>query len=383
MSDGRQRRRAKQARRDARRMAKRNKRTPDDTTTADIVRRALARKHPLHLLSVACMIIHLANPDPLGFLKSRRRDTLHLDELVTNLIGVRNREATALLAVLAELLVDDPGPQLRCRHELAERDDHLPRWLTALPQLDAYRAVRRTHVLGDVDELVIGTRLEGGHEMTIAVAIDHNDMSAVTDAGAASESIDAVLARVAELSTDTTVVEISLADARAAIEHALARQIFAPETDTWKLYGALSHWLVGRLPEGGECWSPAWDWEATEKLCDAFFASPSAAPFRDPSHRELLAELLETGTGDPSRWSATRAERALSDPPFDSDRMPVEVALDAPDLLRAFIPYVHSQSGIRDELTERTIAVIDELRSAYKREVLRQQQNEWFHDEAA
>lgn len=126
MSDGRQRRRAKQARRDARRMAKRNKRTPDDTTTADIVRRALARKHPLHLLSVACMIIHLANPDPLGFLKSRRRDTLHLDELVTNLIGVRNREATALLAVLAELLVDDPGPQLRCRHELAERDDHLP-----------------------------------------------------------------------------------------------------------------------------------------------------------------------------------------------------------------------------------------------------------------
>lgn len=62
--------------------------------------------------------------------------------------------------------------------------------------------------------------------------------------------------------------------------------------------------------------------------------------------------------------------------------MPVEVALDAPDLLRAFIPYVHSQSGIRDELTERTIAVIDELRSGYKREVLRQQQNEWFHDEA-
>ncbi len=83
-----------------------------------------------HLLSVVGLMIHVAKPDPLGFLNSRQRDTHHLDELVTNLIGVRNRETTALLAVLAELLVDDPAPQLRCRHELAQRDDHLPRWLT-------------------------------------------------------------------------------------------------------------------------------------------------------------------------------------------------------------------------------------------------------------
>ncbi len=46
--------------------------------------------------------------------------------------------------------------------------------------------------------------------------------------------------------------------------------------------------------------------------------------------------------------------------------------LDAPDLPRAFIPYAHVQNGIRDELTTRTLAVIDALRSSYKREVLRQ-----------
>jgi len=382
MSDGRQRRRAKQARRDVRRMTKRDNKTTGDTTLRDIVRSALGRGHPLHLLSVAGLIIHMAKPDPLAFLKSRQRDTLHLDQLVTNLIGVRNRETTALLAVLAELLVDDPAPQLRCRHELAQRDDHLPLWLTALPQLNVYRAVRRTHVLGEVDELVIGTRLKEGHEMTIAVTIDHNDVSVVADAVAVQDSIDKALARAAEFSTDTSVVEISPADARASIEHALARQAFAPQTETWKFHGAVAQWLVAQLPEGGECRSPAWDWKQTKELCDAFFASPLAAPFREISHGELLAELLDTGTGDPLRWSGARVERALDDPSEYGDRMPVEVALDAPDLLRAFIPYAHAQSGIREGLTARALAVIDELRSRYKREVLRQEQSRWLDDEA-
>ena len=363
-------------------MTKRDREITDDTTLRGIVRSALGRGHPLHLLSVAGLMIHVSNPEPLRFLKSRRRDTHYLDVLVAGLIGARNRETTALLTVFAELLVDDPAPQLRCRHELAQRDDHLPHWLTALPQLNVYRTVRRTHVLGDVDDLVIGTRLESGHEMTIAVTIDHNDVSQVTDAVAVPDSIDKALARAAEFSTDFTVVEISPADARASIERALDWQTIAPQTETWKYYGALTQWLVGQLPDGGECRSPAGDREPTEDLYEAFFASPAAAPFRDFSHRELLAELLDTGTGDPLRWSAARVERALDDPSDYGDGMPVEVALDAPDLLRAFVPYAHAQSGIRDELTARALAVIDELRSTYKREALRQEQCRWLDDEA-
>ncbi len=38
---------------------------------------------------------------------------------------------------------------------MAERGENLPRWITALPRVDFYRAVRRTNVFGDVDELVI------------------------------------------------------------------------------------------------------------------------------------------------------------------------------------------------------------------------------------
>jgi hypothetical protein len=59
----------------------------------------------------------------------------------------------------------------------------------------------------------------------------------------------------------------------------------------------------------------------------------------------------------------------------------LEVALDAPDLLRAFIPYAHAQSGIRDGLTAQTLATVDALRSSYKREVLRQAKY-WGLDDA-
>ena len=373
MSDKRRARRAKQVRRDARRAKKRNVESSADTTFRDALRGALAR-HPLTLLSVASMVIHVGKPD-------RLRDETYLDNILTGLIGVRNRETTALLAVIAELLVDDPAAQLRCRQELAERDEHLPRWIAALPRVDVYRAVRRSHVFGDVDELVIGMRLDGGHELTIAVQIDHNMWSSIADAGALPDPIDQTLARVAESSSDTNVYDMTLADARVWIEDALNQPALAPETETWPLSRALVQWLVGRLPEGGEHRSPAGEWESNEELCDRFFATSSAAPFTDFSHRDLLLELFETGTGDLLRWSAARVERALGGTPYLDDHIPLEVALDAPDLLRAFIPYAHAQSGIRDELTSRTLAMVDALRSSYKREVLRQAKY-WDLDDA-
>ena len=211
----------------------RNGESSADTTLKDAIRRALAGGHPISLLSLASFMIHVAKPEPLISLKSARCDTNHLDRVLTSLIGVRNRETTALLVVIAELLVDDPAPQLRCRRELAERDEHLPQWITALPRVEVYRAVRRTNAFGDVDELVIGMRLDGGHELTIAVQIDHNMLCSVADAGVVPDPIDEALARVAESSSDTDVFEMRLADARVWIEDALNKPTFAPETDTW------------------------------------------------------------------------------------------------------------------------------------------------------
>jgi hypothetical protein len=363
MTNKRRARRAKQVRRDERRAKARSGDSSADTTLRDSIRGAL-RGHPVSLLGVASLLIHVGIPDP-------RRDETYLDGVLTGLIGVRDRETTALLAVVTELLVDHPAEQLRCQRELAERDEHLPRWITALPQVDVYRAVRRTHVFGEVDEVVIGMRLDGGHELTIAVRIDHNMLSSIAGAGAVPKPIDEALARVAETSTDTQVFEMNLADARAWIENALNQPTLAPETDTWPLYKALVQWLVERLPEGGEHRSPAGESESNEELCDGFFATNFAGPFTDSGHRELLLELFETGTGDPLRWSAARVEQAIGGTPSREAGIPLEVALDAPDLLRAFIPYAHAQSGIRDELTARTLAMVDALRSSYKREVLR------------
>jgi hypothetical protein len=371
MSNERRARRAKQVRGDERRAKTRNGKGSADATLRDVIRSALGGGHPLSLLSLASMVMHVAKPEPLLSLNSGRCDTDLLDRVLNGLIGVRNRETTALLAVIAELLVDDPAPQLRCRHELAERGEHLPRWITALPRVDVYRAVRRTNVFGDVDELVVGMRLDGGHELTIAVQIDHNMLSSVADAGAVPDPIDEALARVAETSTDTNVFEMRLGDARVWIEDALNKPTLAPETEAWPLYGALVQWVVGRLPEGGEHRSPAAEWESYEELCDRFFATNSAAPFTESSHRELLLELFESGTGDPLRWSAARVEHAIGGTPYIGDSIPLEVALDAPDLLRAFVPYANAQSGIRDELTSRTLAMVDALRSSYKRELLR------------
>jgi hypothetical protein len=224
-------------------------------------------------------------------------------------------------------------------------------------------------------------RLEGGHELTVAVQIDHNMFSGIADAGVVPDPIDEALARVAESSSDTHVFEMKLDDARVWIEDALNKPTLASETETWPLYRPLVRWLVGRLPEGGQHRSPAGDWKSDRELCDKFFATESAAPFTDPRHRELLLELFETGTGDPLRWSAARVEQAIGGAPYLEDHVPLEVALDAPDLLRAFIPFAHAQSGIRDELTSRTIAVVDALRSTYKREVLSQAKY-WGLDDA-
>ncbi|OBG19435.1 hypothetical protein A5765_02330 [Mycolicibacterium celeriflavum] len=380
MSNGRQARLAKQARRDERRAKKRNDEGSADWTLRDAIRRSLAG-HPLDLLSMASMVVHVAKPEPLLSLSSDRSDTDYLDRILTGLNGVRNREITALLAVVAELLVDDPAPRLRCEKELAGRDGRLPQWITTLSKAYIYRAVRRVNVFGDVDELVFGLRLAGGHELTVAVRIDHNMLSSITDAGAVPDPIDKTLAQLAESSSDVQVLEMKPADARAWIENALAKPTFAPKTESWPLYRALVRWLVGRLPQGGEHRPPETDWKAAEQLCDRFFATDSAAPFTDAGHRELLLELIETGTGDPLRWSAARVEHAIGGTPYLEEHIPLEVVLDTPDLLRAFIPFAHAQSGIRDELTSGTIAIVDALRSSYKREVLRQAKY-WDLDDA-
>jgi hypothetical protein len=127
------------------------------------------------------------------------------------------------------------------------------------------------------------------------------------------------------------------------------------------------------MPEGGTGYRPPeWEPAAVDDLLREFFASPDSAPFKGFEYRHLLSELIDTGTGDPLRWSVPRVHDALEWSPDFEDYAPVECQLDVPDLLRAFISFAHAKSGIRDGLTAEALTVIDDLRLTYKRNVLRE-----------
>ena len=85
-----------------------------------------------------------------------------------------------------------------------------------------------------------------------------------------------------------------------------------------------------------------------------------------------MLELIDSGTGDPLRWSAARTARLLDGVPFYGDHIPLEEVLAVPELLRAFIAFAHAESGIRDEITAKTRAAIDRMSPAYKQEVFEQ-----------
>ncbi|WP_275572037.1 hypothetical protein [Mycolicibacterium vanbaalenii] len=244
MNDARRRRTAKDAR-EARRT------DAEETPLVDEVGQALA-DHPLELLGIASVIIEATRPDPLALPPWRERnETVDLDSLLAGFIGVPNAETTALLAALAEML-EDADLRARCRREVDARSHPLPRWLTELPDVDVYRAVRMTHPQGDHDEVLIGARLPGGEQLTCAVAIDHGG-AAIKDGFAVADSISNVVRTAAERNTDpeTGFAIMALTDARAALERGLKRSGVVPEpTDSWPACRPLLQWLTRCLPEG-------------------------------------------------------------------------------------------------------------------------------------
>ncbi|CAJ1501231.1 hypothetical protein [[Mycobacterium] burgundiense] len=374
MSDGRRRRKAKQTRREERRRKKRNPEALAEPRIADPAPPTGVTWGPRDLLVLTSELIQATRPDPFAWLRTGDRgEPPSLDATVAGLIAQWVPNSTAVLAVLAELLVDDENLRTRCRLEVAARSHRLPRWIIELTHIEVYRAARITHVLGDGDELLIGVRLVDGHELTCAVFIDHNMLSEVKDAGLVSDSTDNVLVELAERSNDpdTSIVEMSLADARAWIEQGLDQPVITREIGSWPGVQPLVRWLIGHLPEFGEPYRPpVWGYRPTLELCAEFFASSQGAQFQDYEHQELLLELLETGNGDPLRWSVARIEQALGGSgPYD-EHLSVGSVLDAPELLPEFVPFVHAKSGIRDELTAQALAVIDELGPGYRREVL-------------
>lgn len=360
MNDARKRRDAKRTRRDARRTRKRQPAKADDDVFLSTVRKALA-KQPVDLLALASYFMSVGTPEP---------NSSFLADFVDGIAGRRCRETTALLAVLAELLVDDDVLRERCRETLTTRHDYLPKWIVALPHVEVRRVLRRTEVLGDGEELLIGLRLAHAPELTFGVFLDHNALSAVTDVTVLTMPLDTWLARAHERNgREPRFVDIDPADARSLLEFGLGRATWLPRSYQRRDAQPLMRWLSAKLPGGGAAYTgPGWDDEAIDELLDGFFASPAGAPFAD-DYRDLLRQLCDTGSGDPSRWSAQRISDILRYP-ADVDYVPLEIALDAPALLRAFVPFAHADSGVSQDLTDDAIATVDELSLRFKRGLL-------------
>jgi hypothetical protein len=353
----------------------------------DEVRQALDGGQPMDLLGLVSMLILTTSPQPVMLRRPDEEDPPDLGELVAAFIDVQVPETTALLAALSELVTDDDVLRDRCRREVDARNDTLPHWLAALAQTSVHQVVRMAHVLGDGDELLLGVRLADGQELTCAVHVDHLEMSEVKDAFFVPEPIDTVIgvAKASNADPDTTFVDLGLADARGRLQNALDQHLKMPlleESDTWPSCRALVEWLIQLMPAGGSgVHVPQWDPAQEAEVRGRFFASLVGMPFDDPDHRELLELCIDEGTGDPLRWSAARLRQLLDSAGVHDDVIPVDVQLDVPELLRAFVPFAHAESGIRQELTAEALAAIDQEADHYRAIVLEEAQYRDYSDD--
>ncbi|WP_422742029.1 hypothetical protein ACN27E_13430 [Mycobacterium sp. WMMD1722] len=375
MSDGRMRRKAKRARREARRRKRLETRSAGaEPTEEDVFERVLS-SHPLGLLAFSSKEVERATPHR-WVLDAEPHESADIPRLVSNLVaGASNPGADAMLAALA-FLVDDAQLRDVCRRELAARRDTLSDLAADLTDVHVHTAARMIHVLGDYEYLYLGCRI-GTWDLTCEVLLVHDDVTEIVDVAFTCTAVDEVLAgakkRLGEL--DYTVQLLTLADARACLDHGLKHSDLLPirPTALWPACRPLVRALTRHLPECGRRPQPT-DAELLlrEEVTDEFFTTPAGAPFDNLDGRELLADCADRGTGDPLRWSADRLRSLLCRPSISEYGPRWESILEVPDLLKAFIPFVHARAGVREELTTRALDVIDELRLSYQRAALRE-----------
>lgn len=347
----------------------------DEPDLLDEVNALLQARDPLGLVRLASSIVSALEPGPALPFRGAQEEVSSLAEVIDSFVDVPRSETTALLAALASLVPDELLRQ-HIRRELDRRGGRLPAGLDRLTPLAVDRTVAATHVLGHIDLLVVGVRTAGGQPLTIVVTVDHELGTVVADGFVYPGPAEAAIAHLAgDDDPDLTVVDIDPADARARIGEAVetGRIIYPPmETDTWPECRPLVEWVLRALPAGGSGRArPELDDDQREEIARRFLASPHGRGHDHPDGRDLLDTLLwygcDYGTGDPLAWSPEAVAILLD------DWLPRKVVAEpeyldlAPDLLRSFIRFAHEQRGLREELTQDALDVVDELEDDYRR----------------
>ncbi len=354
--------------------ARQERRNPD---LIDEVAGALATGEPLDLLALTSSFLAATDPRERRLFGAQDEPALPpREEIVDTLFELLLPETSALLTAIAVLTGDDVL-RSRVRREVAARAHALPHWLAELDRARPHdRVLEMTDALGDGENLVLGVRLPGGPELSLAVYVDHNLGTVAKDGfvvpGALPDLIE--LMRSESGDPDVTFTELDPADARARITEAVEHgaMVFPPlESDTWPACRPLVEWAVGLLPSGGRGYErPEWSEADRQALAERILASPFATGLDDADSRDLLETLLWFGTdygpGDPLRWSPVAVEIVLT------DWIPRKIVADfrylakAPAVLRALVRFSHAERGIRPGLTEETLAAVDEWEPEYQ-----------------
>lgn len=349
---------------------------PEDVDLMASINRALRTERPLDLLGLVSSLIagvDARNRNP--FAPEDADESPSYESLLESFLGTDVRQTTAALSVMAALSAEELQAA-RIKRELAGRRQPLPGWLGQLSDVEVYRAVEMVHVLGDGDDVMLGSRLPTGHELTALVYIDHNLGTVVKDAFMVDEPVADLVALMKRKvkDPDTAWRDLDLADARVRVEEAIEHGAitYPPyETDTWPACRPLVEWLVRILPGDGHGYQrPEWSEADRQGLIDDFFASAHGSPHDDARHRDLLDSIVwlgaDYGPGDPLRWSSVTVEILLL------DRIPRKIVAEVdhltpvPDLLRAFIRYCHERCGIRPALTAETLGAVDRYAPEYQ-----------------
>jgi hypothetical protein len=347
---------------------------PEDQELFLTLRKALRSGEPLELLAVMSGFLEVTDP--------RRRDPFAPDEqrasladLVESFVGTPYAETTAALTALRALGTDEMLAA-RIGRELATRRHPMAEWLTGLEQARSESDVWfMTHVLGDGDDYLLGVRLPSGHALSALVYVDHNLGTVVKDAFVVPEPLEDLAIKVGSLmeDPDQSLTRTDPATARAVIEAAIdsGSRLYPPLTsDSWPMCRPLVEWMLRMLPTGGV--APDWrEWSEEERaaIAEAFFASSYGAPHDREDERDLLESVLwfatSYATGDPFRWSPVTVEMLLAD--WFPRKVIAEPSylVKLPDLLRAYIRFCHDRNGIRSDLTEETLAAVDQYEPEY------------------
>ncbi len=279
-----------------------------------------------------------------------------------------NRPECSAGALAVATLVGDAGLRREVRRGAADRGHPLPRWLVELHRAaPVARAVELSTVFRDVDELVVGVNVPGGHCLTAVVSVDNEFGFRAVGGRLYARPVDDVVAGMVDAGDpDVRVRDITPADARARLTDALRDpdlDALFPTTTPWQQLRPLVRWLVTTLPAGGDATVPT---VGDELDLDDVVAGFLASPWGRPWVRRGLPELVEAilgdglgnGLGDPLLWAPHHVGRLLHPESSALDHDLLDTGR-APEVLRDVIRYGHAEHGLRPGLTDDALAAVD------------------------